>query len=142
MYMDPGGGGCPIGQHPTLEWDIDKLNFHRGRSVNCSSGFGLCIKLRFTPKCVNDRTRYYSAITPDGIAHIWAQVLRGGLIEIHFPIELVNTPGYTIDDLSNFAIDEEWDASPDTNNPLIMEVGEYKSTFTQDEIIVIVPIKP
>jgi len=139
-YIQP-VGRCPFGQHEVLTFDIETINFHKPRT-NCTSGFGFCVKGTWDIICVNDRQTYYSAITPDGIAHIWAQVLRGGLLEIHFPIELVNTPGYTIDDLSNFSVDEEWDINPEPNNPLIMEVGQYKTSFTEHEIIVIVPIKP
>ena len=139
-YVQP-EGRCPIGQHPVITFDIDQFNFHKPRT-NCTSGFGLCIRGTWGYKCVDDRQTYYSAITADGVAHIWAQVLRGGLLELHFPIDLVNTPGYTLDDLSNFSVDDEWDMSPEPNNPLIMEVGEYKTSFTEHEIIVIVPIKP
>src|SRR6476620_462113 len=60
---------------------IQPINFHKPRT-NCTSGFGFCVKGTWDIICVNDRQTYYSAITPDGIAHIWAQLLRGGLLEI------------------------------------------------------------
>ena len=139
-YIDP--LKCPPGQHREFYYDFDGFNFHR--PVNsCHRGFWFCfIAGKWHTRCVPNNETSIAIVNPDGTVEVWAQVVSGQQLEVHFPIALASDPDFTAEDLANFSVDDERDINEGENNPLIMQIGEYRTTYTATEIVVTVPIKP
>jgi len=80
----------------------------------------------------------FGRMNEDGTVQFWAMRVDDQL-EFHFPIDLKNVSGYTDEDLKVFSVDEEFNAGTE-KEPIIVQRGEYKTNFTDKEIIVSVPI--
>jgi hypothetical protein len=123
---------CPEGTHAVLVYEFDAFRFHRPR-YNCERGFWFCTSGgQWSIQCVPNSP---IAAIEGGIANIWAEEL-GGQMELHFPLELKNTEGYTQEDLSTFNVDEEYEIY----EGIILKPGDYSVTETENELVVIVDI--
>ncbi len=93
---------CPPGLCEHTSVSIQTFNFHKPRT-NCTSGFGLCIRLGFTTSCgyCNDR----SVIKGDKVK-VWAN-LSGKKAEIHLPVALQSARGFEKTDMSTFEVEEK-----------------------------------
>ncbi|MCO6174539.1 hypothetical protein NHF50_05735 [Flavobacterium sp. NRK F10] len=133
----PAGGPCPDGMVAVLSYEFDSFHFHRPKK-NCESGFWFCTKGgEWVVNCVsNPKGKIYSSIseTTTTVAAIIDR--ENESISFHFPIELINKNGNTINDFETFNVDEELEFGDVT-----LIIGDYPSTFTNDEIIIDVPVK-
>ncbi|WP_264521710.1 hypothetical protein [Flavobacterium sp. N1994] len=129
---------CGEGQHAVAYFDFDCLRLHR-LSTNCTRRFSICSDGTWTVECVdNSRTSKskYNALTKT--ATIVAEVsVDGKSATLHFPIEITKLKEYTAEDFKNFGFDADYSLSKD----FFIIKGEYIPTFTNDEILVKVPLK-
>jgi hypothetical protein len=126
---------CPPGYHPSYTYEIDVFNFHKPRT-GCKSGFGLCIKGHWETGCVPNRPYSYFSTIKEGVASVWAQELENGKLEIHFPLALKDTEGYSAEDLAIFNMDEEYEIY----KGITLKPGDYPVQETDVELVVIVDI--
>jgi hypothetical protein len=123
---------CPPGQHPALTYDFDEFRFHRPK-YDCESGFWFCTKggSGWQIKCVDNLPFSYISGTT---AHLWARQLDNGQMEMHFPLALRETEGYTAEDLATFNVDEEWEIYPGVT----LKPGDYPVKEVEKELVVVV----
>lgn len=102
---------CPPGTHPVLVNSCDGFRFHRP-VLNCEHGFWFCSYgcTGWHIECVDDgvslQSTTQSAIMIDGQARVWGQIVNKKF-EIHFPVALTTTQGYTALDLQVFSVDTD-----------------------------------
>ncbi|WP_320814676.1 hypothetical protein [Flavobacterium sp.] len=135
--LPAGGGPCPDGMIAVISYEFDSFHFHRPKN-NCESGFWFCTKGGdWTVNCViNPYGKTYSYLT-DSTTVVAAIVDRKNeVISFHFPIGLINKDGNTQSDFEIFNVDEEL-----TFDDVTLIKGNYRSTFTNEEIIIDVPVK-
>lgn len=70
-----------------------------------------------------------------GVATIWAKELANKM-ELHFPLGLKTSGGYTQEDLSTFSVDEEYEIY----DGVTLKPGSYSVSETANELIVVVDI--
>jgi len=116
---------------------IDVYNLHRPKFM-CTQGFFFCHIYVPIYVHVDEPGPSFGRMNEDGTVQFWAMRVDDQL-EFHFPIDLKNVSGYTDEDLKVFSVDEEFNAGTE-KEPIIVQRGEYKTNFTDKEIIVSVPI--
>ncbi len=128
--------GCPEGQHAVLSYSFDEFHFHRPAKA-CESGFWFCTKggTGWHTECVKNNMSLTASIA-GRTAFVWARELDDK-IEIHFPIALKTTEGYTEEDLSTFNVDEEYEIY----TGITLKPGDYPVTETETELVVLVDLK-
>lgn len=123
---------CPEGYTAYLDYSFDAFNFHRP-VTSCESGFWFCTKGgRWSIKC---RKNVPNASIDGRTANIWAKEVDGQA-ELHFPIALKETEGYTAEDLSTFNVDDEYTLS----DGITLKKGDYPVTETSTELVVLVDL--
>lgn len=128
--------GCPEGTHAVWSYSFDEFHFHRPK-YNCDRGFWFCTKggSGWTVECVpNGSTAPVSTIS-EGKARVWAKEVDGK-IELHFPLALKDTEGYTPEDLATFNVDEEYEIY----NGITLKTGDYPVQQTENELVVLVDL--
>jgi hypothetical protein len=126
---------CPPGYHPHLSYSFDEFHFHRPKK-GCKSGFWFCtIGGSWEVSCVSDHYRLPASINGT-TAYVWAQELKNGQLEIHFPLALKNTEGYTKEDLATFNVDEEYEIY----EGITLKTGDYPVQETDVDLVAIVDI--
>jgi hypothetical protein len=123
--------GCPEGMHAVLSYEFAEFHFHRPK-FDCESGFWFCtVGGHWEVDCVPDRPL---ASINGTTAYVWAQELENGQIEIHFPIGLKDTNGYTAEDLSIFNVDEEYEIY----KGITLKTGDYPVVETDVDFVTVV----
>lgn len=128
-------GPCPEGTFAVWSYEFESFHFHRPVK-NCESGFWFCTKGgEWTLEYVTNPNAK-SQITNNGTLVLASADRKNKLIRFHFPIELIGKDGNTQSDFETFNVDEEL-----TFGDLTLVKGDYPPTFTNDEIIISVPVK-
>jgi hypothetical protein len=129
MMIDP----CPPGTHPVWTLGFDDFNFHR--PINgCTRGFWFCFKnSHWYMDCVANNP--YAKIT-NNTAIVWFEIVNNRAV-IHFPRDLKNTRGYTVQDLATFSVDEEYEVY----TGITLKTGSYAVSDNGTELIVAVDLK-
>jgi hypothetical protein len=128
-------GPCPEGTIAVWSYEFESFHFHRPVK-NCESGFWFCTKGgEWTVECV-PIPNAKSQLTNNGTLVLAIVDRKNKLISFHFPIELIGKDGNTQRDFETFNVDEEL-----TYGDLSLVKGDYPSTFTNNEIIINVPVK-
>lgn len=124
---------CGPNEHAVLTYSYDGFNFHRPK-YGCESGFWFCFEAgHWSQTCVSN---VRVATIEEGRANLWAQE-NNGKLEIHFPIALKSTAGYTSTDLATFNVDDEYEIY----EGITMKMGDYPVIETATELVVLVDIK-
>jgi hypothetical protein len=133
----PPGGPCPEGMIAVLSYEFDSFHFHRPVK-DCESGFWFCTKGgEWVITCVtNPKAKIHSSLTNNSTTVAAIIDRENELISFHFPIGLINIAGNTQSDFQVFNVDEEL-----TFGDVTLIRGNYNSTFTNDEIIIDVPVR-
>ncbi len=128
-------GPCPKGTFEVWSYEFESFHFHRPVK-NCESGFWFCTKGGgWTVDCVTNPNAK-SQITNNGTLVLAVVDREKEIISFHFPIELIGKDGNKFSDFETFNVDEELKFGD-----LTLIKGDYPSTFTNDEIIINVPVK-
>lgn len=115
-----------------LTYSFDEFHFHRP-AKSCQSGFWFCtIGGGWHTDCVRN---FPNASISGNIANIWAREVDGQA-ELHFPIALKETEGYTEEDLSTFNVDDEYTLS----DGITLKKGDYPVKETSTELVVLVDL--
>lgn len=125
---------CPEGQSAVLEYSFDEFRFHRP-AKDCESGFWFCTKGGSGWHIECRPNAGLTASIVGTTANVWAKEVDDKM-EIHFPLELKNTEGYTAEDLSTFNVDEEYTIY----EGITLKPGDYPVTETDTELVVIVDL--
>lgn len=137
---------CPAGTHPVFVNNCGQFRFHRP-VLECLHGFWFCFDggcsgwhMECWPNQGNLQETKPVATINNGQANIWGQIVNKKF-EIHFPIALITTPGYTAEELQVFSVD--------TNDLLYttgavqytMKAGQYPVKTIGNELVVLVDLK-
>lgn len=124
---------CPEGTHAVLTYEFDEFRFHRPRR-DCESGFWFCtVGGHWEVNCVPNSP--FASINGT-TAYVWAQELENGQIEIHFPLALKDTEGYSAEDLATFNVDEEYEIY----EGITLKIGDYSVEETEIDLVVVVDV--
>ncbi len=137
---------CPTGTHPVFVNNCGPFRFHRP-IYNCESGFWFCHEggcSGWHLECWTNQP-YFQASNPvanisNGQAMIWGRIVDKKF-ELHFPIALTTTQGYTAQDLSVFSVDADDHFFSNGAIQYIMKKGQYPVTAIGNELVVLVDLK-
>lgn len=139
------GAPCPDGQCPIGgSIVIDHFNFHKPRT-NCTSGFGVCIKLHIEPVCVPCAFGYSGGNLKTGISNGkltgWWK-FTDDKIELHLPASIQQAKGYQRTDFSSFEVAEQsiFINKSDKTNFAVVKAGEYKVIKMDEDLVIYLDI--
>jgi hypothetical protein len=125
---------CGPGEYFVVVFEFNGFNFHRPK-MGCAEGFWFCEFHATAGFCVPKLPEPdFGRQDKNGIVRVWGRQI-GDEFEMHFPIDLKSAPGFTDEDLQVFSVDEPLDVAPKGEEPIILQTGQYKTTFTDQEII-------
>jgi hypothetical protein len=124
------GVPCPMGTQPVLEYEFDCLRLHRA-SRGCRSGFGICSDGHWEIHCKEVAAGSYIASSNRALV---CGVISENQTEItlHFPIDIMRSPGFIISDFNKFGFDSDYTMY----EGVTISAGEYTPSFTNSEILV------
>ena len=131
---------CPAGTHPVFINNCGPLRFHRPL-YHCESGFWICSEGGCTGwhiECWPNGQSLVATIS-DGKAKIWGQIVNNKF-EIHFPIALTTTQGYTTQDLQVFSVDTDDQFLTNGTVQYTMKMGQYPVNTVGNELVVLVDL--
>lgn len=132
LSMNP----CGVGQHAVLSYEFNTLRFHRA-SAGCQKRFSICSDGTWTIDCV-DNSQKSKYNKEKNTALIVGEIDSDGKnITLHFPIGIIKLKGYVSEDFKDFGFDSDYYL---TKNIIIIK-GDYVPVFTEDEILVTMPLK-
>jgi len=121
-------------------YEVEGYRLHRAIKA-CMVGFSVS---KFRAKwniCIDKPSGELSRIDENGIVTGWGRIVDNEF-ELHFPIGLRSMPGFEDEDQSIFSIDEPMNAAPDGEDPIMLQPGQYKTSFNNQEILVRAPFLP
>lgn len=137
---------CPPGTHPVFVNNCGAFRFHRPIN-NCESGFWFCSvggcsgwHIECWANTPNLQGSNPVATITKGQASIWGQIVNNKF-EIHFPIELTTTQGYTAQDLQVFSVDTDDQFFTNGTVQYTMKMGQYPVNTIGNELVVLVDLK-
>ena len=137
---------CPEGTHPVFVNNCGALHFHRP-ILDCQRGFWICFEngcsgwhIECWPYGSSLQGASQEAKIIDGKANIWGQIIKGKM-ELHFPIALTSTPGYTAKDLEVFSVDKDDPFMKQGTVQYTMKAGQYPVKAVGNELVVMVDLK-
>ena len=137
---------CPAGTHPVFVNNCGQFRFHRP-VLNCEHGFWLCNEggcsgwhIECWPNWPSLQEANPVATINNGQANIWAQIVNKKF-EMHFPIALTITQGYTTQDLQVFSVDTDSQFFTNGTVRYTMKMGQYPVNTVGNELVVMVDLK-
>ena len=140
------GPTCPVGTHPVFVNNCGPFHFHRP-ILNCESGFWFCFEggcsgwhIECWPNQGSLQETSPVATISNGKANIWGQIVNNKF-ELHFPIALITTQGYTTQDLQVFSVDADDHFFTSGAVQYTMKMGQYPVNTVGNELVVLVSLK-
>jgi hypothetical protein len=131
---------CPPGYIPVLNFNIEQFNFHKPRT-NCTSGFGLCIKIKVESGCQAIGNFFLKTQLAGNTVTAWGSI-QNGKLSLHIPAGLKKLKGYTEADFKTFTIDDP-SILQVTNSkvPLYLTPGSYPVAIDKEDLVVTIPLQ-
>ena len=123
---------CPPGMCLTGSFTIEKFDLHKPRT-NCTSGFGMCLKIGFTISCESCNGKAY---IQDDKVYAWATLNKNEL-EIHIPTSIKNEKEFENTDMTQFEIDDNTlSFTSENGNQKSIIGGLYPVSVINDDYVI------